>query len=232
MIKGLRVHGKINDHSVPKTSACGYGCTAWRRFFALLGICLGLFVRLEMAHGQTGGSPCVAATALPMAGSRIVNVSTEAQLQNALRSLQTGDTIVLANGIYNLTSTLYVNGVDDVTIRGNSGCDQVVLVGRGMDNANYGSVPHGVWSNARNTVIAHLTIREPNKRHLSTHDGRATLGLLSPHRILSRCHIDNQRFIPTLNMLTDGAPSPDLSIIWMRHDRHDTHAHPHLAHTL
>jgi hypothetical protein len=75
-------------------------------------------------------------------------------------NLQAGDTIVLANGTYNLTSTLYVNGVDNVTIRGNSGCDQVVLVGRGMDNANYGSVPHGIWSNARNTVIAHLTIRD------------------------------------------------------------------------
>jgi hypothetical protein len=29
-----------------------------------------------------------------------------------------------------------------------------------MDNANYGSVLHGIWSNSRNTVIAHLTIRD------------------------------------------------------------------------
>jgi hypothetical protein len=29
-----------------------------------------------------------------------------------------------------------------------------------MDNANYGSVPHGIWSNSRNTIIAHLTIRD------------------------------------------------------------------------
>ena len=34
------------------------------------------------------------------------------------------------------------------------------VVGRGMDNASYGSVPHGIWSNSRNTVTAHLTIRE------------------------------------------------------------------------
>ena len=74
--------------------------------------------------------------------------------------MRDGDTILLANGTYNLTNTLYVSNVNNVTIRGASGCDDVVLVGRGMDNANYGNVPHGVWSNARNTVIAHLTIRD------------------------------------------------------------------------
>jgi hypothetical protein len=95
-----------------------------------------------------------------MAGTRIVSVSSVSQLQSAMGNLQAGDTIVLANGTYNLTSTLYVNGRDNVTIRGNSGCDQVVLVGRGMDNPSYGSVPHGVWSNAQSTTIAHLTIRD------------------------------------------------------------------------
>ena len=136
---------------------------------ALSGMCLcaligalsvSIFVGPEIARGQSTGSPCIAAPTLAMAGTRIVNVSTAAQLQTAMGNLQAGDTIVLANGTYNLTSTLYVNGRDNVTIRGNSGCDQVVLVGRGMDNANYGSVPHGIWSNSRNTVIAHLTIRD------------------------------------------------------------------------
>jgi hypothetical protein len=114
----------------------------------------------EIARGQSTGSPCLAAPTLAMAGTRIVNVATEAQLQSSVGNLQTGDTIVLVNGTYNITSTLYVNGRDNVTIRGNSGCDQVVLMGRGMGNANYGSVPHGIWSNSRNTVIAHLTIRD------------------------------------------------------------------------
>jgi hypothetical protein len=77
-----------------------------------------------------------------------------------MNDLRHGDTILLANGTYNLTNTLYVTNVNNVTIRGSSGCDGVVLVGRGMDNANYGNVPHGIWSNARNTVIAHLTIRD------------------------------------------------------------------------
>jgi hypothetical protein len=115
---------------------------------------------LERASGQTAGSPCISAPSLPITGTRVVSVASETQLQNAIGNLQAGDTIVLANGTYNLTSTLYVNGIDNVTIRGTSGCDNVVLVGHGMDNANYGSVPHGVWSNAWNTVIAHLTIRD------------------------------------------------------------------------
>jgi hypothetical protein len=95
-----------------------------------------------------------------MSGARIVQIATEGQLQNAMNNLRNGDTLLLANGTYMLTSTLYVVNVDDVTIRGSSGCDDVILVGRGMDNANYGNVPHGIWSNARNTVVAHLTVRD------------------------------------------------------------------------
>lgn len=99
------------------------------------------------------------APALPINGTRIVNVSTEPQLQTAMGNLQAGDTIVLADGTYNLTSTLYINGKDDVTIRGNSGCDGAVLAGQGMDTPS-GSVPHGIWSNSLNTTVAHLTIRD------------------------------------------------------------------------
>jgi hypothetical protein len=98
-------------------------------------------------------------TQLPMTGTRIVNVSTESQLQSAMNNLQSGDTILIANGTYNLTRTLYINGKNNVTIRGSSGCDGVVLVGRGMDNASYGDVEFGIWSNSANTTVAHLTLR-------------------------------------------------------------------------
>jgi hypothetical protein len=111
----------------------------------------------------TGGSSINLAcnvTPLPITGTRIVNVSTEAQLQTAVSNLQAGDTIVLADGTYNLTNSLYINGKNNVTIRGASGCDNVVLVGKGMDNASYGNVVYGVWSNSLNTTIAHLTIRD------------------------------------------------------------------------
>jgi hypothetical protein len=97
---------------------------------------------------------------LPITGVRIVTITTEAQLQTAMGNLQSGDTLLLSNGTYNLTSTLYVNGRNNVTIRGAAGSTNVVLAGKGMDNVNYGNVPFGIWSNGTNTTIAHLTIRE------------------------------------------------------------------------
>jgi hypothetical protein len=160
-MESLPAHGKTADCRRPKTPDGRLNRAVCHVLMALIGaLSVSIVVEPGSAHGQSAGSPCLTAPTLAMAGTRIVNVSTVAQLQTAMGNLQAGDTIVLANGTYNLTSTLYVNGRDNVTIRGNAGCDQVVLVGRGMDNANYDSVPHGIWSNSRNTVIAHLTIRD------------------------------------------------------------------------
>ncbi len=99
------------------------------------------------------------APALPLAGTRVVNVATEPALQAAMNNLQPGDTVLIADGTYNLASSLYINGKDNVTIRGTSGCTGVVLAGKGMDTSS-ASVPFGIWSNSRNTTIAHLTIRD------------------------------------------------------------------------
>src|SRR5829696_3333816 len=48
--------------------------------------------------------------ALPAPSGRVVNVSTEAQLQAAVSSIASGTTIVVAPGTYNLTNTLYFKG--------------------------------------------------------------------------------------------------------------------------
>jgi hypothetical protein len=140
------------------------GCSnglRWGRAVFLLGLCSVLLsLAIGPALGQTLGSPCIATPTLPITGTQTVHVATEARLQNAMGHLHDGDTILLANGTYNLTNTLNIANVNNITIRGASGCHDVVLVGRGMDNANYGNVPHGIWSNARHTVIAHLTIRD------------------------------------------------------------------------
>jgi hypothetical protein len=115
-----------------------------------------LFALARMADAASPGN----APPLPITGTRIVNVSTEAQLQTAMGNLQNGDTVLLADGAYNLTSTLYINGHNNVTIRGTAGSTNVTLVGKGMDNSNHGNVPFGIWSNGTNTTIAHLTIRD------------------------------------------------------------------------
>jgi hypothetical protein len=118
---------------------------------------LAAFILLLFSSHVFSQSTCNAPD-LPLTGTRIVQVSTEPELQSAMQDLQAGDTIVIANGTYNLSKTLYVNGKNNVTIRGNSGCDNVVLSGNGMDNPNFGNVPHGVWSSSTNTTVAHLTI--------------------------------------------------------------------------
>jgi hypothetical protein len=100
------------------------------------------------------------APALPITGARIVNVASEPELQAAMRNLRNGDTILLADGAYNLTGHPTINGRNNVTIRGARGSTNVVLLGKGMDNRNHGGVIHGVWSNGTNSTIAHLTIRD------------------------------------------------------------------------
>jgi hypothetical protein len=114
--------------------------------------------RIALAAQVAVTKACNAPT-LPVTGS-VVQVSTEAQLQAAMNNLQPGTTVLVANGTYNLSNTLHVSNVANVTIRGASGCDDVVLTGRGMTNSNFGPVPHGIWTNSPNTVIAHLTIRD------------------------------------------------------------------------
>jgi Big-like domain-containing protein/BACON domain-containing protein len=113
-----------------------------------------------VSPASAAGTAACNAPPLPITGTRIINVSTESQLQTAVANAQTGDTIVLADGTYVLTSTLYLNNKQNVTIRGTAGCDGVALVGKGMDNASYGNVLFGIWSNSLNSTIAHLTIRD------------------------------------------------------------------------
>jgi len=104
------------------------------------------------------------APALPTPGGTIVNVSTEAQLQNAVTQLHSNTTILIAPGTYVLTSTLYINGAfANVSLRGaTNNADDVVLRGPGMTNAAYGNTPFGVWTGGgvQNVVIANLTIRD------------------------------------------------------------------------
>jgi hypothetical protein len=120
---------------------------------------LSLFAILSIAGILAVGAAVPLAPALPLTGTRIVNVSTEPQLRTALANLRSGDTILLATGTYQLTANLTINGKNNVTIRGESGSTNVVLLGKGMDNSNHGGLLHGVWSNGTNTTIAHLTIR-------------------------------------------------------------------------
>lgn len=100
---------------------------------------------------------------LPAPSGAVTRVATEAQLQAAIRALQSGGTILIEPGTYQLSATLELRrGVTDVTVRGaNDNCDEVVLVGKGMANQDFGAVPHGIWvGNAKRATVANLTIRD------------------------------------------------------------------------
>src|SRR5262249_25971481 len=88
---------------------------------------------------------------------RVVRVRTEAQLQEAVRKLRSGTTILIEPGTYRLTATLVIRGgVKNVAIRGASDDrGRVVLRGPGMRNKNFGDVPHCIMvSNATDVLIA------------------------------------------------------------------------------
>ena len=118
------------------------------------------------AADLTGDPYCVLPSGSPPADppekfAREVRVSSEAELQAAFDSLQPDTLIVLAPGTYRLTKALFVKE-DNVMLRGDSRrCDEVVLQGPGMDDPRgRGAVPHGVWTNARDTALQNLTIRD------------------------------------------------------------------------
>lgn len=102
------------------------------------------------------------APALPAPIGTVVNVSTVSALQSAVWNAEPNTTIVVAPGTYQLANTLHLENVSNVSIRGATGNrDDVVLVGRGMTNADYRNVPHGILlTNAQDVLIADLTIRD------------------------------------------------------------------------
>ncbi|MFC3194895.1 hypothetical protein ACFODZ_11650 [Marinicella sediminis] len=115
----------------------------------------GLLVAASLRSPACLGAPPLA----PVSGV-VAMVSDVATLHQVISNLQPGTTILLEPGDYQLNQTLYIQQ-DDITIRGNSDrCDAVNLIGQGMENANYGQVPHGIWTNAANLKVFNLTIRE------------------------------------------------------------------------
>jgi len=101
---------------------------------------------------------------LPAAAGTVIKVSTEPQLQGAVRNLRSDTTIVLAPGSYVLTSTLSINGpLRNVGVRGGTnGRDDVLLIGPGMKQASAANTASGIWTGngVRGVTIANLTIRD------------------------------------------------------------------------
>lgn len=101
---------------------------------------------------------------LPDTGTYQLVVSTEAQLQDAVRTLTSNTTIILKPGTYQLTSPLYVKGpLSNVSIRGASNNrNDVIIAGQGMRPSGSPAVPYGIWTGygVDGISIANLTIRD------------------------------------------------------------------------
>jgi hypothetical protein len=98
---------------------------------------------------------------LPAPTGRVVTVSSEPELRQAVRSLTSDTTILIRPGVYNLAGTLALSGpLRNVTIRGaTNNRDEVVLAGPGMTN---GAVASGIWTGGvvDRLTIANLTVRD------------------------------------------------------------------------
>jgi len=118
----------------------------------------------EVIGSRADARPATPAPPLPAPTGSVVRVSSEPQLQAAIRGLRSNTTIVVAPGTYVLTRTLWIQGpLANIGIRGaTDNRDDVVLVGAGMEPASDRGVPFGIWTGGgvRDVTIANLTIRD------------------------------------------------------------------------
>ena len=116
---------------------------------------------LFLSAANTWAAVCQNKSSLPaVSGEKTVKVNSVSALHSAVEQLSDGTTILLEPGTYALDNTLYIKN-HNVTLRGDGqNCEETILTGKGMENADHGGVVHGVWSNAKNLTITNLTIRD------------------------------------------------------------------------
>ena len=154
--------GVIDENSYPyNTRFSEYDSAGWI-------VCLG-----QRALQLSRLTP-VSAVPLPAPSGNLVNVSTVNQLRNAVNSANPGDTILVADGTYNLDGVYLRIDVPNVTVRSQSGNrEAVILDGNYITTEIFQIV-------ASNVTIADLTLREAYDHpiHVSTGDDNHTLNTL------------------------------------------------------
>src|SRR3990167_9313899 len=182
---------------------------------------LSAFAVLMCLSSASSAAICLAKTDLPAISGTVVTVANATELASAVSNLQDYTTILLKPGNYNLTNTLYIRK-RDVSIRGDgTNCEQVALIGGGMDNASYGNVPHGIWSDAANLTITNLTIRDVYQHGIVFNAG-AQSPIVNSVRILNTGQqliksnptqygigVDNGTVINSYFAYTNGTPTTD-----------------------
>ncbi len=142
---------------------CGSRQVFVLRATQLIGLLLinAFVISLSATHVCAAGWPAKAPSLPPPQGN-VVRVSDVESLQQAVRELVSGTTILVEPGEYRLTETLIINGPDNVAIRGASGNrDDVVIRGKGMLEKDYGKVEHVIRiRKSVGILIADLTLAD------------------------------------------------------------------------
>ena len=157
-------------------------------FFTLIFLSLSFITYVVFA--ETAVSPLVptssessallaAATAtmcspLPPASGTVVNVANVTQLENAVNTAVSGQTILIADGIYNLNGVYLRIDVPNVTLRSASGNREAVIL-----DGNY-ITTEIIQIVASNVTVADVTLREAYNHpiHVMTTDAGDTLNTL------------------------------------------------------
>ncbi len=99
-------------------------------------------------------------TWIPWQLTPTIEVGTVSALRSAIQNANAGDVISILPGTYNMQDTL-VAAAPNVTVMGASGVrGDVILRGRGMDNANYGNCPHGFYCQYAGLTLKDLTLEQ------------------------------------------------------------------------
>jgi hypothetical protein len=137
--------------------------------------------------GAADADPDVEQVSLP--GERAIFVSTTEELTSAVRGLQSGETVVVAAGTYQLSAPLsFTGGLTDVGIRGATGDpSDVVLTSRDRQRADRAAVPFGIQLGSVQRIrVADLTIRDFSRHAVVVTEAS---GCQQPHIV--NCHLLN-----------------------------------------
>ena len=170
LISGDGVHpsseGSAGTATTEHLAKCGHLLQCWLKVHKVMEI------KTKVLCGATKGAksiPAKAATAAPTAAEsfprqapplpapkgRAIRVTNVAELESAATALKSGQTILLAPGVYKLPRSLYIQNADDVSVRG-AGGDRSKVV---LDFSDSRHTEGVAFSNCKRVLFADLTVQ-------------------------------------------------------------------------
>jgi lysophospholipase L1-like esterase len=227
LISSDGVHPSAEGSAGPATpenlAKCGY----------LLRCCLSVRKVMEIkqkvldvgAGGVKPAAPKAAAAAflrspapLPAATGAVVRVTNAAELEAAAAALKSGQTILVAPGVYKMPRSLVIQNADDVIVRGDGGDrSQVVL-----DFAGSRHTEGVVFSRCNRALLADLTVQNVKQNGIKINGdmGAAHVTLRNIHsRNVWQRHVKAPKVPPTADGKPAWAPGHRVEFCLFENDR-------------